>query len=146
MVDTTVDKSKIPPGKNGGLSRFMKMIRRLIKWICVLLVVFAGIFIFWKYFYTYSEGYRAGLLQKFSHKGAIFKTYEGEMILSSITSTSNAALASEKFYFSLINKKLVRQLDTLQGQTVIVHYVQKNSHLFWRGDSEYLVDSLKIRH
>ena len=108
-----------------------------------LIVIITGIFIYWKYFYTYSDGYRAGLLQKFSHKGTIVKTYEGEMILSSVSSNANVALASEKFYFSVTNEKLAQQLDTIQGQMVIVHYQQKNGVLFWHGDSEYMVDSVK---
>ncbi len=108
-----------------------------------LIVIIIGIFIYWKYFYTYSSGYRAGLLQKFSHKGNIIKTYEGEMILSSVSSTTNVAIASEKFYFSVTGKKLAQQFDTIQGQMVIVHYQQKNGVLFWHGDSEYLVDSVK---
>ena len=66
------------------------------------------------------------MLQKFSSKGALFKTYEGEMILSSVSSNRDVALASEKFLFSMINKSLVRQFDTLQGDMVIVHYKQKN--------------------
>ncbi len=112
--------------------------------IITLLVIISGIFIYWKYFYTYSDGFRAGLLQKFSHKGNIFKTYEGEMILSSVSSNMNVAIASEKFYFSVSDESLAKQLDTIQGQTVIVHYHQKNGVLFWRGDSEYLVDSVKL--
>jgi len=114
-------------------------------WILFLIVLIAGIFIYWKYFYTYSEGYRAGLLQKFSSKGTIVKTYEGEMILSSVTSNREVAIASEKFLFTLTNKALVRQFDTLQGNMVIVHYKQKNGSVFWRGDSQYLVDSVKIK-
>lgn len=110
-------------------------------------IVFAGIviciFFYWKFFYTFSTGYRAGLLQKFSYKGNIIKTYEGELILSSITSNANVALASEKFYFSVTNSQLARRLDTIQGRMVIVHYRQKNGTAFWRGDSQYLVDSVK---
>jgi hypothetical protein len=75
----------------------------------------------------------------------LFKTYEGEMILSSVSSTRDVALASEKFLFTLTNKKLVRQLDTIQGQSVIGHYKQKNGTRFWRGDSQYLVDSVKVK-
>ena len=67
------------------------------------------------------------------------------MILSSISSSANVTLASEKFLFSLSNRSLVRQFDTLQGENVIVHYKQKNSVVFWRGDSEYLVDSIKVK-
>lgn len=123
------------------------VLKRKSKRFLFYTVAFAGIlfciFIYWRYFYTYSTGYRAGLLQKFSHKGNILKTYEGEMILSSIVSNSNVALASEKFYFSVINAKLANQFDTIQGQMVIVHYKQKNEKVFWHGDSQYLVDSVK---
>ncbi|HLP72900.1 MAG TPA: hypothetical protein VK155_08365 [Bacteroidales bacterium] len=120
--------------------------KKVFKLIAFIVLLAGAIFVYWQYFYTYSEGYRAGLLQKFSNKGAIFKTYEGEIILSSISSTRDVALASEKFYFSLINRNLVRTFDTLQGRNVIVHYKQKNSPAFWRGDSEYLVDSVKVRY
>jgi len=119
--------------------------KKVLKWILILIVIFGLSMIYWKYFYTYSEGYRAGLLQKFSHKGAIFKTYEGEIILSSVSSNRDVAIASEKFLFTVINKSMVRQFDTLQGQSVIVHYRQKNAPLFWRGDSPYLVDSVKLK-
>ena len=118
-------------------------IKRVFYLFITLMVIITGIFIYWKYFYTFSDGYRAGLLQKFSHKGNIIKTYEGEMILSSITSNTNVAIASEKFYFSVISNELAQQLDTIQGQMVIVHYKQKNGVLFWHGDSQYLVDSVK---
>lgn len=119
--------------------------KKIMKWTLTILVLFLVIFIYWKYFYTYSEGYRAGLLQKFSSKGTIFKTYEGEMILSSVSSNREVALASEKFLFTMINKDLIRTFDTIQGEMVIVHYRQKNGRLFWQGDSPYLVDSVKLK-
>lgn len=119
--------------------------RKVLRWLILLLSLMFVIFIYWKYFYTYSEGYRAGLLQKFSSKGSLFKTYEGEMILSSVSSSRDVTLASEKFLFTMTNKNLIRQFDTLQGDNVIVHYRQKNGILFWRGDSQYLVDSVKIK-
>jgi hypothetical protein len=120
-------------------------IKKVLKWLLILIVIIGISSVYWKYFYTYSEGYRAGLLQKFSHKGAIFKTYEGEIILSSVSSNRDVTLASEKFLFTVSNKSLVRQFDTLQGLSVIVHYRQKNASVFWRGDSPYLVDSVKVR-
>jgi hypothetical protein len=126
-------------------SEIVRKTKKVLKWLLFLIVIIVASFIYWKYFFTYSEGYRAGLLQKFSHKGAIFKTYEGEIILSSVSSNRDVALASEKFLFTVTNKSLVRQFDTLQGQPVIVHYRQKNAAVFWRGDSPYLVDSVKIK-
>jgi hypothetical protein len=126
-------------------SRLVRKTKKIMKWTLAILVIFLGVFIYWKYFYTYSEGYRAGLLQKFSSKGTVFKTYEGEMILSSVSSNRDIALASEKFFFTLINKSLVRRFDTIQGEMVIVHYREKNGSIFWRGDSRYLVDSVKVK-
>jgi len=123
-----------------GVKRTM---RNALRWFVAITIILIGLFIYWKFLYTYSDGYRAGLLQKFSHKGNIVKTYEGEMILSSVVSNANIAIASEKFLFSVTDKKLAMQLDTIQGQMVIVHYNQKNGVLFWHGDSEYLVDSVK---
>jgi hypothetical protein len=133
------------PSKPSFWSGIVLVTKKVLKWLLILIVLIGIIFIYWKYFYTYSEGYRAGLLQKFSSRGTVFKTYEGEMILSSVSSSRDVALASEKFLFTLINKSLVRQFDTLQGETVIVHYKQKNATLFWRGDSPYLVDSVKVK-
>jgi hypothetical protein len=124
----------------------VKKTKRILKWTLTLIIVFLCTFVYWKYFYTYSEGYRAGLLQKFSHKGTFFKTYEGEMILSSVSSNTNVVLASEKFLFSVNNKNLALKFDTLQGRNVILHYIQKNGAVFWRGDSQYLVDSIKVRN
>ena len=124
-------------------SEIKRRVKKIFFVLIILIVIIIGALIYWKYCFTYSSGYRAGLLQKFSHKGNVFKTYEGEMILSSVSSNRNVVLASEKFNFSVNNKNLAQQLDTIQGQMVIVHYEQKNGTLFWRGDSEYLVDSVK---
>jgi uncharacterized UPF0160 family protein len=126
-------------------SRLVSKTKKITKWTLAILIIVLGFFIYVKYFYTFSEGYRAGILQKFSSKGMIFKTYEGEMILSSVTSSRDVALASEKFLFTLTNKELVRQFDTIQGEMVIVHYTQKKGSLFWRGESPYLVDSVRVK-
>ncbi|MBK7711481.1 MAG: hypothetical protein IPJ37_11375 [Bacteroidales bacterium] len=139
-MSTTSPKEK--PSFMKGMIQKTKVV---LKWLMILIIVIGGIVIYMKYFYTYSEGYRAGLLQKFSSKGILFKTYEGEMILSSVSSNKDVALASEKFLFSMTNKSLVRQFDTLQGDMVIVHYIQKNGKIFWRGDSHYIVDSIRIK-
>jgi hypothetical protein len=122
-----------------------KKIKRIIYLaVGILILVFAFI-IYWNYFFTYSDGYRSGLLQKFSRKGTIFKTYEGEMILSSVATTANTAISSEKFLFSVTDKKTVAKLDSLQGQYVTVKYNQKNSTLWWRGESVYIVESVELK-
>jgi hypothetical protein len=131
--------------KTGAWTGVVRKSKRVLRWLLFIILLFLGVFIYWKYFYTYSEGYRAGLLQKFSNKGTLVKTYEGEMILSSVATSRDIAIASEKFFFTVTNKDLVRQFDTLQGEMVILHYKEKNGALFWRGDTRYLVDSVKIK-
>jgi hypothetical protein len=116
---------------------------RILTIVVLILLFAAALFVWWHYFFTYSSGYRYGLLQKFSKRGAMFKTYEGEMILSSVKGNNNVALASEKFYFSVTDDGVAQQMDNLQGHGVTVHYKQKNSSAFWRGDSEYIVDSVR---
>jgi len=133
------------PVKPSRWTRVKKTTGKIIRWTLSLIVVFVFIFIYFRYYYTYSEGFRAGLLQKFSNKGFVFKTYEGELILSSVTSSANVPLASEKFLFSVTEKDITIQFDTLQGRNVIVHYIEKKGALPWRGDSRYLVDSIAVR-
>jgi hypothetical protein len=113
-------------------------------WFLVILLIVLASFIYWKYFFTYSEGYRAGLLQKFSKKGTIFKTYEGEMILSSIHSRADIAIASEKFLFSVTDEKVATSLDQMQGEFVVIHYLEKNGVLPWVGETKYVVDSVRV--
>jgi hypothetical protein len=118
--------------------------KRFVIWFSIILIVVLGTYGYWKYFYDYSEGYRAGLLQKVSYRGTFFKTYEGEIILSSVQSKSDIALASEKFLFSVDTKNVASLLEQLQGKYVVVHYHEKNGVLPWRGDTKYVVDSVRL--
>jgi hypothetical protein len=108
----------------------------------VIIILFLAGFFYWRFYYTYSDGNRTGLLQKFSHKGNIFKTYEGELVLSSIQSTGGVGIASEKFFFSVIEDSLAAKMMNYEGQKITVHYQQKNASLPWRGESEYVVDRI----
>jgi len=108
---STIEK----PGNTEARASIASKFRKIFRWILTLLLVILAVFIYMKYFFTYSEGYRAGLLQKFSHKGVIVKTYEGEMVLSSVSSNRDVAIASEKSSLQSTNRNLVRQFDTLQG-------------------------------
>ena len=116
--------------------------KKILYWSLTLLLILLAVFLYWKYSFTYSEGNRSGLLQKFSYKGTMFKTYEGELIMSSVKSNQDVALASEKFHFSVPVKALAEHLMKLEGTMVILHYREKNGVLPWRGETVYLVDSV----
>jgi len=120
------------------------------KFIVILIVsiiaIFAGWF-WWKFYFTYSDGERSGLLQKFSRRGNIFKTYEGELVLNSLTANGSVSpYSTEKFYFSVADDSLgqVMQAHSYEGKRVVIHYNQKNGTLPWRGDTEFIVDSVRV--
>lgn len=132
-----------PTSSKPSSSRRFVAVRKIGCLLFFVLLAVAALVVYWRYYYTYSDGNRFGLLQKFSRKGNLFKTYEGEMILSSVSSNQNVPIASEKFFFSVTDKAVAQKMEDLQGHHVTVHYEQKNNPAFWRGESEYLVDSIR---
>jgi hypothetical protein len=118
--------------------------KKFLIYLSIIIVLVLLGYGYWRYFFTYSEGNRTGLLQKFSRKGTLFKTYEGELVLSSIKSTSDVSIASEKFFFSVNDKELAKKMMGMEGQRVILHYQQKNAAILWRGDTPYMVDSVRV--
>ena len=118
--------------------------KKIFTIILILLIAIGSIWFWWKFYYTYSDGNRTGLLQKFSHKGNVFKTYEGELVMSSIVSNGNSSIANEKFYFSVADGTLGEKMKNYEGKKVVLEYEQKNGTLPWRGDSEYIVNSVRI--
>lgn len=117
----------------------MKKVKKIAIWVLIILVAVGSFMFYWHYFNTYSEGNRAGILQKFSKKGSMFKTYEGELIMSSIASTGNTTIASEKFYFSVKDENVAKSLFELEGKNVTLQYEQKRGHLPWSGETDYFV-------
>jgi len=141
MANSTQTNSKTNPGAKTGSS----LKRKIKKYLYLALTVFIlvlGIYVYWSFYFTYSDGTRTGLLQKFSRKGTVFKTYEGELIMSSVQSNSNVALASEKFLFSVQDESVALQLEKLQGKIINVHYMEKNQTLPWRGETVFIVSSV----
>ena len=69
--------------------------------------------------WDYSEGNRSGTLQKFSRKGWLCKTYEGELWQSVVTN-----VAPTIWFFTVREDGVARSLDTMVGRTVRVHYTE----------------------
>ncbi len=118
--------------------------KKYITLIVISIVAIFAIWFWWKFYYTYSEGNRSGLLQKFSHKGNVLKTYEGELVLNSLVVGGTAPIGSEKFYFSVDDKNLGEKMKNFEGHKVVLHYNQKNGALPWRGNTGYIVDSIRL--
>jgi hypothetical protein len=127
--------------------KFAKMLfmRKFLFWLIGLIIVFLAVYIFINMSYTYSDGNRAGRLIKFSHKGYVFKTYEGELNLGGINNTNGGVLMNNIWLFSVADKSVADSLSQYEGRDVVLHYKEKLSTLPWRGDSKYIVDGIVPR-
>jgi hypothetical protein len=110
--------------------------------VATLLVVPLLLFAIYTFFvvsWSYSEGERSGTLQKFSRKGWLCKTYEGELAQYVV-----GGVAPQIWYFTVRDEALVRQMSDAVGQNVQVHYSEHRgvpTDCF--GDTPYWVDQVK---
>ncbi len=101
-------------------------------------------------FGSYSDGYRAGRIMKISHKGHIFKTYEGMLDIGGLQSGEDNGAATTVWNFSVKDKEVVAQIDDAvdNGYSVKLYYHEKYYHFFFWGDTKYFVykvDKIKDR-
>jgi 4-amino-4-deoxy-L-arabinose transferase-like glycosyltransferase len=86
----------------------------------VLLIVLAAAYFWLALKWSYSSGERAGWVQKFSHKGWVCKTWEGELALVSLPGSS-----VEKFHFTVHDDAVAREVSAATGKRVTLHYEEK---------------------
>ena len=111
--------------------------------IIITLIVIALIgFIYWRYFFVFAEGTKAGVLNTIQKKGYVFKTYEGQLIQSGFRGNPTTAIQSNEFYFSVTDERVAQILMQNSGKDMELHYKRYLSTLPWRGMQEYLIDSV----
>ena len=92
---------------------------RIVGAIIAIIILIAGYF--WIVLsWNYSTGERAGWVQKFSKKGWLCKTWEGEMAMVSMPGA-----APEKFYFTVWDDAVAADLNRVMGKRVSLHYEEK---------------------
>jgi hypothetical protein len=127
-----------PPPKGPGFFARHKLATILVT---ILVLPFLG-FALWVALtlnYTYSSGDRAGILQKFSSRGWLCKTWEGELLMSAVPGS-----APEKFVFSVRSDSVANEVNKLNGRYVILNYEQhKGVPTSCFGDTEYYVTGVK---
>ncbi len=100
------------------------------------ILAFAILFYAFVYFVPYSEGTRAGELIKFSKKGVLAKTWEGQI--------SQGISGAQIFDFSVMGSKqeVIDKLNEYQGSYVKLTYVERYAtFLFW-GDTKYFITDI----
>ncbi|MEI7629148.1 MAG: hypothetical protein WCJ80_12950 [Bacteroidota bacterium] len=110
-----------------------------ILWIftSIILVAFV-IFFYWRFYFVYAEGTKAGQLNTFQQKGILFKTYEGKIIQSGF----KANVESNYFEFSVTSESVAKKLLENSGKELELHYKRYFGSLPWRGTESYIVDSI----
>lgn len=125
-----------PTGKHGAR-------RWLLIGAAIVLIVPAGFMAAWTAIalnWSYSEGNRAGYVQKFSHKGWLCKTWEGELQTANIPGS-----APQVFLFTVRDDSVAKQLTQLMGSRVSVSYKEHRGipgSCF--GDTNYYVTGAKL--
>lgn len=111
--------------------------------VASILVLGLAIFVFFKFFFVYSEGTNEGDINYFQREGFIFKTYEGKMIQTGYNShNTSATIQSNEFKFSVVDDRIAEQIDSNSSRQIKLHWKRYLGTLPWRGNSQYVVDSI----
>jgi hypothetical protein len=113
-----------------------KLLIALVVLIILGLAGFTWVTLHW----AYSDGERAGYVQKLSRKGWLCKTWEGEMAMVTMPGT-----VAEKFAFTVPDNAVAAKLNASVGKRMALHYEQHKwipSSCF--GESEYFVTGVRV--
>ena len=91
--------------------------------------------------YSYSDGNRAGYIQKFSSKGWVCKTHEGELAMTTVP-----GIAPVLWEFTVWDDKVAAQLSQVMGKRVVLHYKEfRYLPTTCFGDTTYFVDHFEVQ-
>ncbi len=117
-------------------NRVMRILVASVVLAALLLAGYTWLALHW----SYSTGERVGYVQKFSRKGWLCKTWEGEMALVSMPGT-----VAEKFYFTVRDEAVVARINATAGQRVALTYEQHvgvPTSCF--GETQYFVTGVRV--
>lgn len=118
------------------------MKNKLIRLVLIFLAVVVLLAIGWVWIalhWSYSDGERAGYVQKLSRKGWLCKTWEGEIAMVTMPGA-----IPEKFEFSVRDDDVAQKINLLAGKRVVLDYRQYKfipSTCF--GETEYFIDGVR---
>lgn len=140
MTDDDSSPPPMPPASSTAAVRPRRSWKRVLLLALLIPFLVLSLYTWLALHWSYSDGYRSGLLQKFSTKGWVSKTNEGELWQSVVTNVSPTI-----WLFTVREDRVARALDTLVGKQVRLHYTEHRgipTSLF--GDTRYFVDSVTV--
>jgi hypothetical protein len=124
----------------------MTIMKKALRIILVLVVIVGAGLFWWRHYFVFGEGVKAGDLNYLVRKGYIFKTWEGRLIQTGFKTPAPGAIQSNEFEFSITNDSLAQVLERASGKFVELRYKEYIKPLPWRGMSQYVViEVLEIR-
>ena len=121
--------------------------KKILLWTLLGLFLTAGIFIYFRFYFVFGDGVKAGELNQFTYKGYGWKTYEGKIIQAGFKGSApktgaNATIQSYIFDFSVDDEEVANELMRCSGKIVELHYKEYLGALPWRGMQKHVVDKI----
>jgi len=125
-----------PPKKKHWWHHWRGILAALVLTPILAFVAYTFVVVNW----SYSDGDRAGTLQKFSRKGWLCKTWEGELM-----QPTAPGVAPTIWDFTVRDEVTARRVESGLGQRVVLHYKEhKGIPTSCFGDTRYWVDAVRI--
>jgi hypothetical protein len=119
---------------------------RIFTWAGIVLALALAAFIYFRFYFVFGDGVKAGELNQFIYKGYVWKTYEGKLIQAGFRGSNknagSATIESYIFDFSVEDEEVANELMRCSGKSVELHYKEYLGTLPWRGMQKYVVDRI----
>ena len=109
--------------------------------IPILIIILALVF-WWRYYFVFGEGVKAGNLNFVVKKGYIFKTWEGRIIQEGFKTPNPNQMQSNEFEFSVAEDSIAQILERYSGKFVELRYKEYLNAIPWRGNSNFVVTEI----
>lgn len=110
--------------------------KKFILYLLLLIIIFGGGIFAFNYYVPYSKGWRAGKLIKFSHKGIVIKTWEGQL------STGIGQDNLWNFSVESGDQVIIQKMVDYQGKGVKIEYIERFWKIPWLGDTKYFAKNV----
>jgi hypothetical protein len=134
---TALEPTSTPP-RQPLAARAWHVLKRLLLFGLLAAVLATALYLWAAAKFTYSSGERAGYVQKFSKKGWICKTWEGELAMANLPGA-----LPEVFVFSLHDDAVAAEINKHLGSRVTLHYEQHLGLPSCFGETSYWVTSVR---
>ena len=116
--------------------------KKFLKFGIPLLIVILALVFWWRYYFVFGEGVKAGNLNFVVKKGYVFKTWEGRIIQEGFKTPNPNQMQSNEFDFSILDDAIAQKLERYSGKFVELRYKEYLNAIPWRGNSNFVVTEI----